>query len=89
MLRIQYKYMGELGDPAFLFFKKTRWNCTQKFQIGPGEPALIKIIVGIFHGAHDDFRTKKNLKSVVSPSLYKKRVQFHPVFIGDCECSFT
>ena len=57
-MRIQYKYMGELGDFAFLFFNGARGNCTQKFQIGPGETALVKIIVGIFHGAHDDFRTK-------------------------------
>ena len=39
-------YRGGLGDSSCLFLR------------GLGETALEKIIVGIFHAAYDNFRTK-------------------------------
>ena len=42
--------LGYIGvDWVILHFRLSR---------GLGETALVKINVGIFHGAHDDFRTK-------------------------------
>ena len=66
------------SDSEFLFFKGTRWNCTQTFSRGPIETALtindrdwVKLhssnfflVVGIFYDTHDDIQKKIKILKV-------------------------
>ena len=74
-----YMYRIGLGETAFSFLKRTRWNCTRKFQRGPGETALSNIL----------FLSENHREHNEQFQWWYWTVQFHLVRISNCECSST